>query len=142
MDRIARTGSPITPDPANTCFYNNRDPSLDALNLARNNANTHFKLSKWTFNEINKLKIKKWSLQSKLEELGAKVATIEKIEVKRRDHGLNIYTQNQARKNRNIEIEMEKMKNTIKIIGEQNNHMAKHNAIIINAMTEKLDKAQ
>lgn len=67
LDRNAKIGSHVTPDPANICCNTDRDPSVDFLDLARNNANNHFKLLKWDFHEINELKIKNWSLQSKLE---------------------------------------------------------------------------
>lgn len=58
LDRDARNGSPIIPNPAKTCFNPEREPSVDVLGLARNNDDDHFRVSKWFFHEINELKIK------------------------------------------------------------------------------------
>lgn len=45
-------------------------------------------------------------------------------------------------KYKSLEVEMVKIKNNMKTIVEQNHKMARHNAIIINTMSEKLEKTQ
>lgn len=121
MERSASDGSPVTPNPEKTCLNTGRDPALDVLNLAKTNVDSHFKFSEWTFNEINELKIKNWALQSKLEELGAKIVAIEKKEVDRGDHGLNKETRYHVDNNKKIKIEVESMRDTIKIVARKNN---------------------
>lgn len=111
------------------------------MGTTRKNAVDQFRNSKWAFHEINELKIKNWSLQSKLEVMGGRVTALCN-EAERKDYSASKEIQDKAGKDRRIEIDLEKMKNTIKIIADQNNRMERHNAIIINAMTKKLDKAQ
>lgn len=132
-DKHAEDDSPINLNSEKIVPNIGDEPSLDFLNLAKANSESHSKLLDQTFIEINELKIKSWALQSKIEVLVAKVVQIEKNVGDRGVHGHS---------NRDTNSKIDYIMNTIKTVAEQNNRMARHNAIIINAMGEKLDKTQ
>lgn len=116
--------------------------SSDILVSARNNISDIFKVLKWAYQEINELNQRNRDFYNKSEELELKLAALSYEEGKLNKSSVGKKGGDTEEKYKSMEEEMVKIKNNLKIVVEQNHKMARHNAIIINAMFEKMEKTQ
>lgn len=114
----------------------------DILASARNDISDIFKVLKWAYREINEPNQRNRELYSKSEELELKLAALTNEEGNLNERSIGKKGSDIDEKYKSMEKEMVKIKNNLKIIVEQNHKMVRHNAIIINAMSEKLEKTQ
>lgn len=113
------------------------DSPFDFVGNAKSYSQDQLNSAKWVFHEISDLKTKKLSLHSKLGEIEVKVAGLSQLEAEKHKNMKNI-----PQKDNTIENELEKIKGTLKKIAKQNSRIARHNYVIIKAMSERLEKTQ
>lgn len=113
------------------------DPPFDFVGIAKNCSLDHLNSAKWLFHEISELKSNNLSLHSKLGDIEAKVIGLIQLEAEK-----NTNVKENTQKDSTIENDMEKIKGTLKKIADQNCRIARHNSIIMKAMSERLEKTQ